>query len=144
GRAGGESALRRMAVTIAFARDGTLAADVERTERVDLTAAGRAYRHAVLLLHVRIRCRRLHPSELDWRSRVLTIVGQQGGHGDRLRWELQRSTGAGRTAGRRDWGAISGDQAIAHAVVCARAIDICAHEVAASDLRLVDRAMHIG
>ena len=66
-----QSALRRMAVAIALARDRTLAAEVQGTERVDLIGAGRADCHAVLLLHVRIRGRRLHPSELDWRSLIL-------------------------------------------------------------------------
>src|SRR4030095_6724142 len=83
-RARGQGALRRMAVPVAFTSDRTLAADVQGAECVDLIRTGRAHRHAVLLLHVRIRGSRLHPTKLDWRSPILTIVGQQSGNGDRL------------------------------------------------------------
>ena len=74
-RAGRQRAGRRRAIEIAFAGDGAFAADVERLERVQLARIRDADAHAELLLHARIRDRRLHAAELEGQARVSLKFG---------------------------------------------------------------------
>ena len=132
------------AVAISLAGDRTLATQVERAKRVDLPAVRRADRHAVLLLHGRIRRRRLHPAELKGRPRVLIEVGHERRDGHRLGGELQRRPRAHGAGSCRDRRAVPRDEAVADAVVSLRAIDVGLNEPAAGELTGLDGAMHVG
>ena len=74
-RARWQRPIRGTAVTIAFARHGALASNVECAERVHLTCIGHADGHAVLLLYARIGRSRLHPAKLNRRPSVLIKIG---------------------------------------------------------------------
>ena len=68
-----------MPVEVAPAGDRTLAADVERGERIHLAGVRHADDHAELLLHGRIGGRRLHAAEFERRPCVLVEIGQDRG-----------------------------------------------------------------
>ena len=93
-RAGRQRPLGGMAVEVAAAGHGPLAADVERGERVDLAGIRLADDHAELLLHRGIRRGRLHAAVLERRPLVLVEVGQDGGGLDRLGRKSERRPGA--------------------------------------------------
>src|SRR5262249_47979120 len=98
GSAGRQWPLRRMAVELTTARDGTLTPDVERRERIHLAGIRDADDHAVLLLYVRVRSRRLHASVLEWLSRERVEIGKEARGLDRLGGKAEwhtRSDGAG-------------------------------------------------
>ena len=132
-----------MAVTIAFARDGTLAADVQGAERVDLTAAGRAHRH------VRTAAARPDPMPSPPSVRARLAVPHID-HSRAARWTRRPSAlgiAAEHRRGRAADAGIGAPSAVTRRSLTplyARAIDIGAHEVTAGDLRLLDRSMHIG
>ena len=104
-----QRARRRDPVAVSLARHRALAAQIERAKRVDLAGVRRADRHAVLLLHGRIRRGRLHPAELDRRPGVLIEIGHERRDGHRLGGELQRRPRAHRTGRGRDRRAVARD-----------------------------------
>src|SRR5207237_818334 len=81
-------------------RDGTLAADVQSRERVDLTGVRDADDHAVLLLYCRVRCRPFHAAVLERLALVLVELGKYRRRVDRLGRKPKRRAGAPRTRGR--------------------------------------------
>ena len=69
---------RRMRVELALAGDGALAADIDGLQRIQLARVRNADAHAELLLHARIRDRRLHAAEVDRQPVVFVEVRQDG------------------------------------------------------------------
>ena len=96
-----------MPVELAPAGDRTLAADVERAERVELAGVRDADDHAVLLLHRGIGGGRLHAAEFERRALVLVEIGQDRRGLDGLGREAQRRARAHRARSPRATGAPS-------------------------------------
>ena len=115
-----------MPIEIAFAGDGSLAADVEHPERAHLAGVRDADGHAVLLLHGRIGRGRLHASELD-RRRLSRVAGRQARRG------LHRRRVFG-VVGKKRRRHLLGHELIAGAVVGLRAIDVRLHQRPAREL----------
>jgi len=63
-----------VAIKLAAAGHRSLAADVERSERIELASIGKAGDHPVLLVHRWVRGGRFHAAEFDWRPAVLFEV----------------------------------------------------------------------
>jgi hypothetical protein len=132
-----------MQVEIAPAGDGSLAADVERCERIDLASVRDADDHAVLLLHRGVGGGRLHAAVLEGLALVPLEIGKQRRGLDRLARKAQRRArthGAGR---RRHRGAILGDQRTGGAVIGAGAIDVVLDDLDAGDLSRPDRRVQV-
>src|SRR5262245_55239584 len=132
-----------MPIELAAARDGPLAADVERRERVDLPGVRDPGDHAVLLLDGWIRRGRLHASPLERLARVRVELGEDRRGLDRLRRKRQRRA---RThgPGRRPYrSTVLRDERARHAVEGTRAVDIVLDDLDAGDLSCLDGRVHL-
>ena len=134
---------RRVAVRVALAGHRTLAAEVQRAQRVGLPRVSHAHRHAVLRMDARIGGGRLHAAELDRRPRIVIVVRQQIGDRHRLGGIFERGAGAHHARGGRNRCAVAGDELIGHAVVGPGAIEIHPDEPGTGELARLDGAMHV-
>ncbi|MEE9306919.1 MAG: hypothetical protein V3V57_05245, partial [Spirochaetia bacterium] len=69
-----------MCIKCAFAGYGTLTADVEGFQGVELACIGDPDSHSVLLLDGWIRYRCFHPSKVQGGSDILIKIGEQAGY----------------------------------------------------------------
>ena len=138
GCACGQRSGRRMCIEGAFAGDRSLAADVQRLERIELPRLRDADAHAHLRHHARIRYRAFHPAVVE---RLATVLFEVGEDCRRLRGagrELHRRAGARVAGGRRDGSAVGGHEARADAVIGTRAIQVRLHDRLARRLSVAD------
>jgi len=118
-----------MAVEIAAAGDGALAANVERGERVHLSGVGLADDHAGLLPHAGIGCGCFHAAILERRAAVFLKVREDRRSLDGFGREADRSHAAHcpRHLGQR--AAVRGDEHARDAVIGPYARDIIMNHV---------------
>ena len=138
-----QRSLARRRVEIALAGDRPFPADVDRAERVHLTRIWNAHRHSILLLHRRIRRRRLHPAEFNRWADILSEVRQHRRCLYRRCRELQRRSRPHRTRRLRNRRAIHRDQRVRHAVVRLGPVEIGLHQPLTGDLTRADGAVHV-
>ena len=132
------------AIEIAFARHRALAADVERLERVDLSRVRDADAHAELLLHARIRNRRLHAPELERQARCTALrFGKDARDRHRLRRKRDRRAGADRALRGRNRLAVRRHERGADAVVGLGAVDVRLDDLSAGGLAGLDRPVNV-
>ncbi len=130
---------RRVAVEGAAAGHRALAADVQRGERIQLTALGDAGDHAVLLLHRRVGGGRLHAAEFERRALVFIEVGVRRRRFDGRRREVQRRACTHRTRRRRHRGSVFGHQRAGDAIIGAGPVDVVLHDFNERGLARADR-----
>src|SRR5258708_30763878 len=112
-----------MKIVNAFAGHRALTADVERTDRVDLSCVRVPNDHAILLLDAGIGRRWLHAAELEWRPPVLVEVRQDRRGLHSLRWKSQWRLGTNRAGRFGHVGAVFRQQKARNTVISARARD---------------------
>ena len=142
-RARRQRPLRGVTIEITSTGDGTLAADVERAEGVDLTGIGHSDDHAELLMHRGIGYRALHPAEFQWRAGVFVEIRQDRRRLHRLRRKPDRRLAAddARHLGHRF--AVLGNQHAADTVVGPDAVDIVLNNGNAVGPAVTDRAVQV-
>jgi len=128
---------------ITFAGNGAFAANVERLECVQLAGIRDSHSHTELLLHVRIRDRRLHSAEFERKSSVIGKVREYGRDEHGLRRKRQRCAGTNSAGGRRNGRAVLGHKRRTRAVVSSRAIDVGLNHCATACLTGLDRPLYI-
>ena len=122
--AGRKRPKRRVTVKLALAGDGTLAADVEGCQRVELAGIRLAGDHAVLLLHRGIGGGRLHAAEFERGALVFVELGEDRRSADGFGREMQRRAGAHRAGCLGDVPPVLGDEQAGDAVIGADAGDV--------------------
>ena len=135
---------RGMKIEAALAGHRAFAADVERSDGVDLACVRLADNHAELLLHARIGRGRLHAAEFQRRTSVLVEVRQDRGGLHGFGRKAQRR-GRAHGPGRRWHGrAVLGQQQARDAVIGTRAVDVALHDLNHGGLARPDRLVQLG
>ncbi len=121
--------LPRLGVRVARARAAhrSLAAQVQRAQRVDLTRVGDTRDHAVLRLHGGVRQGGLHPPQVERHAAIPVEVGKDARDRHGGRGEAHRRPGANRAARRRHRRPVEGDEPGAGAVVGPGPVDVGLH-----------------
>ena len=127
-----------------FAGHGALAANVQRLDRIDAAGVRNADAHAPLLLHARIRHRRLHAPVLDGQTCVLIQIRNERGRLDGLSRERDRRATENSAGRGLDRLAVGRHERGARAVVRLDAVDVRLHHALAGDLAVLDRLVRAG
>ncbi len=135
---------RRMAVRFTLAGHRTLATQIKRAKRISLSGIGHADRHAVLAVDIGIRCRRLEPPKLDWRSFIALEVRQNLRDRDGLRRIIERLACANHAGSCGYRLSIARHELVRDAVVGARTVDVALDETATRQLAALNRAVDVG
>ena len=130
-----------MPVELTLAGDGTLAADVKGGKGIHLVCIGDTHDHAKLLIHLRVRCGRLHPPIFEWWPCVSVEAGKNRRRLDSSHREIERRPRARQARRCRDWCAIFGQQRASDTVEGASALDVALDNSDAGRSPRTDRLM---